>query len=146
MNNDLMNMINNYVNDFVKIYKITDLSTGNCYIGSTKQKIADRVARHRQYMRTGEYCSSCKVLENDNYIYEQIAGCHKDNRKETERYYINNTPNCINDRRLNFNKKDWSSEKIKCECGCEVSRGYLSRHKKTKIHNHLMSYTQDNES
>ena len=146
MNNDLMNMIENYMTGFVKIYKITDLTTGNCYIGSTKQKVSDRVARHRQYMRTGEYCSSCKVLENDNYIYEQIAGCHKNNRKETERYYINNTPNCINDRRLNFNKKEWASEKIKCECGCEVSRGYLSRHKKTMIHNHLISYTQDNES
>jgi len=146
MNNDLMNMINNYVNDFVKIYKITDLTTGNCYIGSTKQRICERVGRHRQYMRTGEYCSSCKVLENNNYIYEQIAGCHTNNRKETERYYINNTPNCINDRKLNFDKKEWAKQKITCPCGCEVSRGYLSRHKKTNIHNHLMLFTQNNES
>jgi len=127
-------MIKKISDDFVKIYKIKDLTTGNCYIGSTKQNISERISRHKNYLKTGEYCSSCIVLNNDNWEYEHVATCHKNNRKETERYYINNTPNCINERKLNFNKKEWSSQKVTCDCGCEVSRGYLNKHKKTRIH------------
>ena len=127
--------IENNPEDFVRIYRIVDNTNGNVYIGSTKQSICNRVSRHRNYMKNeGEYCSSCEVLKNNNYFYEQIDSCHKDNKKELERYYINFTPNCINNRKLNFDKKEWANEKILCDCGCEVNRSSLSRHKKTKKH------------
>ena len=38
MNNDLMNMIDNYVNDFVKIYKITDLTEDPSLLGRNYKK------------------------------------------------------------------------------------------------------------
>ncbi|MDR3594725.1 MAG: hypothetical protein P4L60_08040 [Clostridium sp.] len=35
-------------------------------------------------------------------------------------------------------RKKWKSTYIECECGDEVSKGYLSKHKLTKKHNHLL--------
>lgn len=121
--------------DFVRIYRIVDNTNGNVYIGSTKQGVSNRVARHRSYLKNeGEYCSSCEVIKNNDYFYEQIDTCHKEERKELERYYINYTPNCINKKKLNFCKQEWANSKITCECGATVNRGGLSRHKETKKH------------
>jgi hypothetical protein len=36
------------------------------------------------------------------------------------------------------NNRDFISEKIKCECGCEIRRGDLPRHKRSKKHIKLM--------
>ena len=130
------------IDDYVRIYRIVDNTNGNVYIGSTKQSVSNRVSRHRNYMKNEkEYCSSCEVLKNNDYFYEQIDTCHKDNRKELERQYINFTPNCINKRRLNFDKDEWNRKKVFCECGCEVNRGGLGRHKKTARHSSLMALT-----
>lgn len=120
----------------ISIYKIWDLGTQECYIGSTKQKyICDRVARHRNYMKNdGEYCSSSKVLKNNNYDYICIEECSQDNRKERERYHINNTPLCVNDRKLNFNKKAWEQQMITCKCGSTFRRSSLLRHCQSKKH------------
>jgi len=88
------------MNNEIRIYKIVDRTTGNVYIGSTKQSISNRVSRHRNYMKNDkEYCSSCEVMKNGDYFYEEIDLCHPDNRKQVEREYINFTPNCINKRR-----------------------------------------------
>ena len=35
-------------------------------------------------------------------------------------------------------EKEWESKRVICECGREVGRGWISRHKKTKIHLDLM--------
>lgn len=129
----------------IKIYKIWDLNTQECYIGSTKQKyIADRIARHRNYMKNqGEYCSSSKILKNNNYDWICIEECSADNRKERERYHINNTPLCVNERKLNFCKKEWENRKVVCEtCGACVRRSSLLRHLKTK--KHINSANPDN--
>jgi len=120
----------------ISIYKIWDLTTQECYIGSTKQKyIADRIARHRNYMKNdGEYCSSSKILKNNNYDYICIEECSQENRKERERYHINNTPLCVNDRKLNFTKKGWEQKIVSCECGALIRRSSLMRHYQSKKH------------
>ena len=126
----------------IKIYKIWDLGTQECYIGSTKQKyVADRIARHRNYMKNqGEYCSSSKVLKNNNYDYICIEECSQENRKERERYHINNTPLCVNERKLNFTKKGWESQKITCDhCGACIRRSSWSKHLKSKKHVNSMN-------
>ena len=125
----------------IKIYKIWDLETQECYIGSTKQKyIADRIARHRNYMKNErEYCSSSKVLKNNNYSYICIEECDQENRKERERYHINNTPLCVNERKLNFTKKGWEQKIITCECGSMVRRSSFNRHCKSKKHINSMN-------
>jgi hypothetical protein len=121
--------------NIVRIYKIVDNTNGNVYIGSTKQSICNRVARHRNYMNNeGEYCSSSIVLKNKDYHYGQIDYCHKDERKELEQFYINSTENCINYKKLNFNKSEWAKQKVKCECGCEINRNSWNKHRNTLKH------------
>ena len=87
-----------------KIYKIVDNTNGNVYVGSTKNLI-NRIGTHKYYYkRRLEYkykCSSQLILINENWYYEIIEECDLNNRKERERYYINNTPNCINHFKLN---------------------------------------------
>ena len=121
----------------IKIYQIHDNTTGNNYIGSTSQEyVSDRIARHRSYMKNNdEYCSSAIVLKNNDYSYKCIEVCDSSVRKQRERYYINNTEKCINIKKLNFDKKVWEKEKIKCACGSIVCRAGYSRHLKSPKHN-----------
>jgi len=130
----------------IKIYKIWDLSTQECYIGSTKQKyIGDRISRHKNYMKNQcEYCSSSKILKNNNYEWICIEECSQDNRKERERYHINNTPLCVNDRKLNFSKKGWEQQIVSCECGSMIRRSSLCRHKCSKKHIAFTTMNLDN--
>jgi len=39
---------------------------------------------------------------------------------------------------INEQKKEWKSFIVLCECGCLISRGRLSRHKKTLKHENIM--------
>ena len=75
---------------FCKIYKIVDNTNGNIYIGSTKQrKLYDRISTHKYHVVHGnKYCSSTIVMKNNDY------------------YYVNNTENCINQRKLNGRDKE----------------------------------------
>ena len=120
----------------IKIYEIRDLTNDNVYIGSTAQPhLSNRIARHRSYMKNQlQYCSSSIVLKNNNYFYKCIEVCDVSVRKEREKYYINNTPNCINLKKLNFNKKEWEKEKIECTCGAIICRAGLCRHLRTNKH------------
>ena len=88
----------------IKIYKIVDKENGNVYVGSTKQKyVCDRISKHRHPDNT---CSSKQIIDNNNYYYELIEVCTDENRKERERYFINNTDNCININKLNGLNKE----------------------------------------
>ena len=119
----------------IKIYQIHDNVTGNNYIGSTSQQyISDRVSRHRSYMKNNEYCSSSIVLKNNDYSYKCLEVCDESVRKQRERFYINNIENCINHKKLNFDKKTWEKEKIKCNCGAIVCRAGYAKHRKTDKH------------
>lgn len=128
------------------IYKIQDYTTPNCYIGSTKNSVSKRLSRHKDYLKHNEYCSSSIILNNRNYevfILDTGFGDSK-TRKEIERYYINTTPHCINKRKLNFDKAEWSKEIIHCECGSTHTRGSHARHLRSKTHLNFINY--DNES
>jgi len=58
---------------------------------------------------------------------------NKDKRKEyNKEWYIKNKD------KLNEINKEYNKVKITCECGSIISRGCVSRHKKTKIHNDLI--------
>ena len=92
----------------MKIYKIIDNTNGNVYVGKTKQKkLSNRISGHRTDFKRNTYCSSSKILCNDDWRYELIEETDDDTREE---YWINNTPNCINQRRLNFNKENYDTE------------------------------------
>ena len=45
-----------------KIYKITDNTNGNCYVGQTTQKLNDRIIDHKSTFKRGESNCSSKYI------------------------------------------------------------------------------------
>jgi len=150
-----------------KIYKLTSPSNNLVYYGSTAQqhlstRIADHVRDYKQYLNNkGAYTYSFKVLECDDYKYDVIEEypCNNVQQLKTrERWYIQNnecvnknipgrtTPEWREDNKeyLKQHSKEYNSEKISCECGCQIGRCDLARHKKTKKHIRLMELLQNN--
>ena len=95
-----------------KIYKIVDNSNGNIYIGQTSQDIKRRIAEHNYHFRNNDkyrYCSSYQILANGDWSYEIVQDLlTKQVADDLEKYYIKNTPNCINRYKLNFNQKKYT--------------------------------------
>ena len=55
-----------------KIYRVIDDTTGLCYIGSTTQGLALRLAGHKSEFKRwksgkARFCTSYKIIENNNY-------------------------------------------------------------------------------
>ena len=128
------------------IYKICDLDTGKLYIGSTKQKINQRLNSHKYKSKKGISRCSCRDFNWDNVTIEEIELVEIEHLQR-ERYHINNIE-CVNKdrpivteeerkeklRECTEKIKEEGKEKITCECGCIVTRNCLSRHRKTKKH------------
>ena len=118
------------------------------------------------------FMSSYEIFNNNNYHIELIENINcKDiyELKNRERYYIENCE-CINRYIPNRNMKEYREDnkseilekkkiyrennkskikvynttKIKCECGCEITRNGISKHKKTKKHLDLMNKIEIN--
>jgi len=88
-----------------KIYKIVDLSTDECYIGSTCQPtLAKRLAKHVQdYKRycsgKGHLISSFNIVANDNYaivLLEDFPCESKEELHKRERFYTRSSLTCVN--------------------------------------------------
>lgn len=114
----------------LKIYKITDNTNNNVYIGSTSNKyLSVRLAMHRihyrRYLKNKHtYVTSYEIIKNGDYKIEQIEIVpDKANLKIRERFHIENTPNCINKNipsrtnkeflRTQYNKPDSNYRKYK---------------------------------
>ena len=85
-----------------KIYKIICNTTNNCYIGKTINSLNTRLIQHTcQYNRsqkgliTNNY-SSFNVIKNNNFTISLLENCDKMNSGIRERYYVENTQNCVN--------------------------------------------------
>jgi group I intron endonuclease len=96
------------------IYKILDNTNGDIYVGSTSQKINNRMKNHRADAKRNNHCSSKKIINNNDYEVIIIEECDEENRKEREQYWIDNS-DCINIRNATFNKKEfmkkWDGER-----------------------------------
>lgn len=88
-----------------KIYKIVCNKTGKCYIGSTcEQRLCCRINKHRECFKrynkgTYHFVSSFEIFENDDYdivLVENYACNSKDELHSRERFWIENTQNCVN--------------------------------------------------
>lgn len=82
-------------------------------------------------------------LKNVKKWYED----NKENKLKYLKQYRENNPEYFKKYREN-NKdkiKARTSKKIQCECGREVSRSKMSRHKRTKIHNKIMKELSTNK-
>jgi len=96
------------------IYKITDKTNNNIYIGSSKQTAKLREQNHKRlyksYLKGGSikgYTSSFEILKNNDYTFEVIE--ETDELKIREQYWIENI-NCINKNNANKDKKEYKKE------------------------------------
>lgn len=152
-----------------RIYKIVCNQTGKKYIGSTVKPLNIRLSEHKscykRYLKDRYYyCTSFEIIKNNDYRIELIEEYSCDDRKtlvKKERHYIE-TSNCVNKRiegrtmkeyndhrkehykeyrRLNKQKiSDYSKQKIKCQCGCTLTRCNISTHKKSKKHLDILKH------
>jgi len=110
------------VNNEAWIYLIEDIND-NRYVGSTGEKrLEDRLSTHkrdeRNYYfekRKGKGCSSMK-LNLHNSVIIPLMKCENDwdIRKIHESHYINNVyPECVNENRLNFDRKEHAKKMYK---------------------------------
>ena len=149
-----------------KIYKIVCNETNQVYIGSTcRPLLSQRLAKHNysyKYYLKGKYrfITSFKILERNNYeiILVELYPCNsKDELSARERYWIENTKNCVNKCIPTRTKKEYSeankdkiketkkqyreankdkiNEKILCSvCNSYITRQNISSHNKTNKH------------
>ena len=81
------------------IYCIEDIN-GKKYVGSTNQKLNDRLSQHRYDRKRNKYLSS-KILDLDNCKIYSLEECEKEESHDRERYWLNHTE-CVNKNNLNF--------------------------------------------
>ena len=77
----------------ISIYKLSIPNRKECYIGSTKRSVHERLLEHK---RPGNRCISrnlCKLGEIQIQVMEE---CDANTRDEREQYWIRNTPGVIN--------------------------------------------------
>jgi hypothetical protein len=84
------------------IYKLTDEVSGICYIGSTVTSLARRIATHKCNFKKWKvnnhfpYYTAYQIFENGSYQVLELEKTDLEHRYERERYYLENTENCIN--------------------------------------------------
>lgn len=138
------------------IYKIYDNTNGSVYYGSTKNKISQRMAIHRQDYkrwvdgRDMKRCRSFEILNNEDYAYSLVEQVEYENKMELlqrERWYIENNE-CVNkclpartdEENKEYNKayREANIEQLK-----EQSKAYRETHKKD-IAEHQKAYREAN--
>ena len=139
-------------------------STAEKYLSRRFHK---HLAHYKRY-KNGKigYTTSFDVLECEDYkieLLEEVSCNNVEQLRERERYYIENNE-CVNKNIPNQTQKEWRNnnedyrksyekkwrennkdhiidhrkEKVICECGCEITRGNLSTHKKSPKHINLI--------
>ena len=97
-----------------KIYAIIDNTNGNKYIGSTTQKISERLSCHRCHYRQFKKgtrksgCASFQIVENNNYeiiLIEDYPCNTKRELEKREQYWLDTIDN-INITRSYMTKED----------------------------------------
>jgi len=91
----------------VTIYCIEDINDLK-YVGSTKLKLSTRLSCHRSSKRLNKTCSS-RELNLDNCIIYSLEECIEENRKEREKYHINDI-DCVNVFKLNYDEKEYQKK------------------------------------
>ncbi len=133
------------------IYLIEDINDMK-YVGSTTQKyLNSRLCGHRcayrNHKNIGNYCSSSK-LNLYNCIIIELERCNIEDRKERERYWINEI-DCVNQLKLNFDKeklkeyqKEWHEKNIEKR---KEQREEHYQKNKDKINQRHKEYYQKNK-
>ncbi len=157
-------MSNKYEN--AKIYKITSIHSDLIYIGSTNQKrLSSRKSGHiSQYNRwinnNSNYTSSFELIklgDIDICLIEEFPCENKEQLHKRERYYIENTINCINIKKPSRPPEEYKKEyreknidKIKekqkryYEINKDKRQEYLKNNKE-RLSNNRKIYREDNK-
>ena len=90
-----------------KIYKIIDNTNGNVYVGQTRREVRERICNHKSDFNAGNNCSSVLILKNNDWKYELIEETDDITR---EKYWIQNSINCINKKRFEGRDKEWAKQ------------------------------------
>ena len=168
----------NYQNG--KIYKITSNQTEQVYIGSTCNPLSKRMAKHRETYKmhlAGKYnnVSSFEILAHGDAIIVLVENCPCDNKEQLfrrERFHIENTANCVNNRipgrtnaeRYQENKEvvlgkckayyetnkaniaEKRNQKHECPCGRKYTASNIGRHCQSKKHQtYIAQVKKDND-
>jgi hypothetical protein len=91
----------NYKNG--KIYKLVSFNTERVYIGSTCEKLSVRKAKHKSHYKQyfngkGQRITSFEIVKYDDFdiiLLEYYSCDTKEQLHARERYYIENTANCV---------------------------------------------------
>lgn len=154
-----------------KIYKIVNNKDDNFYIGSTRETyLSKRWGKHRAYKNHIHYKEGSKNLlwkhfdsiGFDNFQIVLLEECEKDKQMDREQYYIkmlkpqlnhNNAKGVDLENKKKLGKKhykenkqyyvDYGQKEKICECGMSVSYWSMYHHKRSKIHQKLMT-TKEN--
>jgi hypothetical protein len=138
------------------IYKLVATGTTDVYIGSTCGSLTQRLWHHNYsaaHPDTQKQTASCKLYEGDRTVAIELVELYPCDSKQAldarERWWIENTPNCIN---TNIPGRDWSerraenmdeyksymlayrAQKFECECGKTVGYADKARHLRSKFH------------
>jgi len=118
----------------VFIYVIEDINDLK-YVGSTKQKLSDRLKNHRndQYRNHG---SSSSKLHLEHSIIYQLEECSEDLRKEREKYWINKI-DCVN-----ILKYNGTNIENKNEYGRKYSKEYREKNRE-KVQEYMKIYSKE---
>jgi len=124
------------------------------YYGSTIQTLMERWWLHKSNFNTwkkgGKICACFKLFDEygiDNFRIELVEDYPCDNDEQLrmkEQEYLD-ANECVNEQRAYISPEDTriqmrkyylehQAEKVVCECGRELSKGGLPRHRKTAYH------------
>ena len=144
-------MENKYVNG--KIYKIVDNTNGNIYIGSTIQKLNERLRKHKwdykKYLEgNSHFVSSFEIFKNNDYKIELLEDypCNSKKNLETkEREFIENNI-CVNKIIPTRTKKEWNKEnKEKIKKYTKVYYEKYYEENKEKMKNQTKKHYEENK-
>jgi acetone carboxylase gamma subunit len=134
-----------------KIYKITDNTNNQVYIGSTIKTLQQRLQGHKSAAKSykeGRGCASKSIIDNGDYNIELLEHYPCENRKQLlikEQEYIDKY-DCINKvnshtdpkeryllnrDKILIKKREYDKKYIKCECGGGYCMSHRARHLKS---------------
>jgi hypothetical protein len=122
------------------------------YYEDNKEKIKEYYEDNKEKIK--EYCENNKekikeykkeyYQDNRERIEEYKKGYYQDNKEiikdRVKQYYKENTEiKKVYHKEYRQANKDKLNEKVNCECGCEIVKTHLKRHKATKKHIDIMN-------
>tara|TARA_R100001015_G_C4631858_1_gene194743 strand:+ start:1757 stop:2500 length:744 start_codon:yes stop_codon:yes gene_type:complete len=148
-----------------KIYKLTDNTNNQVYIGSTIQTLQQRLQGHKSGAKTSKEgcgCASKSIIDNGDYKIELLEEFSCENKRELlikEQEYIDKY-DCINKvnshadpkkryllnrEKILIKKREYDKNYIKCECGGGYCMSHRARHLKSRRCQEYFKNKSDNK-